>query len=312
MPELAIGAGQMAQQAGLYALDTQMVYEDTLLTVSGIPHAPYQELSQIGQTVNPYTTSGWGDFWWQATNNAGQAGAAAGSLGVIPMVDATVDYASTGNSSQYQQTMGGIAAANLVGATSEGFRIRMAGRSEPLRSAAPLAQHVDGGALRSFEPILVGAESQPLISQTFAGAGLTVEGQLSTIISAAPARPTLPPFTGQTYGVLITYEGNSIPLQSGSKLPGFSNYPASGHVEGMAAIIISETGSAGGWVFHNHTSGTCNMCHTNIPTLLPEGVPMTVSAPPGTVPLDQYWHVTSEPYIGNANVPKPPKPMISQ
>jgi hypothetical protein len=56
--------------------------------------------------------------------------------------------------------------------------------------------------------------------------------KLSSAISAA-----LPKYDGKTtYGILITNEGDVIPLQSADADPLFSNYIPAGHVEGKAAL----------------------------------------------------------------------------
>jgi hypothetical protein len=122
---------------------------------------------------------------------------------------------------------------------------------------------------------------------------------------AAMGRPRLPEFDGtSTRGVLVTREGVVIPLESGGLHPNYLNYPASGHVEGRAAIAIRESGSTGGTVYHNHPSGTCGFCHAQIPTLLPERVPLRVVPPANAVAPNWTWHIQLEPYLGNSAVPR--------
>ncbi len=92
-------------------------------------------------------------------------------------------------------------------------------------------------------------------------------------------------FDGKTtHGVLLTDEGALITLQSGTKYPEFSNYPSSGHVEGKGAWFMREQNSIGGTLLHNNTDGTCGICNTNIPTLLPEGSERYVVPPKRATP----------------------------
>jgi hypothetical protein len=75
--------------------------------------------------------------------------------------------------------------------------------------------------------------------------------------------PQLPAFNGvNTEGVLITNEGQVIPLRSGNANPIYANYPAASHVEGKAATWIRENGSTGGIVYQNNPNGTCGFCYT--------------------------------------------------
>jgi RHS repeat-associated protein len=123
--------------------------------------------------------------------------------------------------------------------------------------------------------------------------------------AVAPTRPTLPAFNGQaTEGVLLTNEGQVVPLRSGNPNPTYANYPAAGHVEGQAAIWIRENGSTGGVVYHNNPRGTCGFCNAQVPTLLPEGASLRVVAPEGTVPPPG-WFNNPNPYIGNSATPRP-------
>jgi len=43
-----------------------------------------------------------------------------------------------------------------------------------------------------------------------------------------------------TYGVLITNEGDVVPLQSSKRDPLYSTYPSAGHVEGKGALWVRE------------------------------------------------------------------------
>jgi uncharacterized Zn-binding protein involved in type VI secretion len=117
--------------------------------------------------------------------------------------------------------------------------------------------------------------------------------------------PELPPFDGKTtQGVLITKEGQTVPLESGNTDPKYANYAAAGHVEGKAAIWMRDNDSEGGTVFHNNTNGTCNYCNTQIPTLLPEGSTLDVVPPDNAVANNQWAHADPTSYTGNANSPK--------
>jgi hypothetical protein len=129
-------------------------------------------------------------------------------------------------------------------------------------------------------------------------------GRLPAAISAA-----LPKYDGKTtYGVLITYEGNIVPLKS-ARAESFSNYSPSKHVEGKAAIWIREHGSSGGVVYHNNTDGTCGRCNSQIRTLLPEGAKLDVIPPDNAVAKDPWARARPTYYVGNSAVPKlPPAP----
>jgi RHS repeat-associated protein len=134
-------------------------------------------------------------------------------------------------------------------------------------------------------------------------------------VPAAPVGPTVPELPAfdekTTHGVLITNEGEVVPLQSGSASPTYANYPAASHVEGKAAIVIRESSSSGGVVYHNNPNGTCSFCNSQVPTLLPEGAELRVVPPAGTVPPSARWYVNPKPYVGNSSIPKP-NPQLGQ
>jgi len=116
--------------------------------------------------------------------------------------------------------------------------------------------------------------------------------------------PTLPEYDGvTTHGILITREGQIYGLQSGNKDPRYPQ-PAAGHVEGKAAIILRETGSAGGTVYHNNTNGTCGHCDRQVRALLPEDVPLMVYPPVNAVPNNSRAVAVPKPYTGNSTIPK--------
>ena len=121
--------------------------------------------------------------------------------------------------------------------------------------------------------------------------------------------PSLPAFDGKTtHGMLRLNEGGAdIPLRSDSKIPGYQNYPSSGHVEGKAAIIIRENNSTGGTVWHNNTNGTCGFCRSNVPTLLPEGSTLTIIPPEGAVAGNAQATIAPSTIIGNSAIPKIPQ-----
>jgi RHS repeat-associated protein len=121
-------------------------------------------------------------------------------------------------------------------------------------------------------------------------------------------RQTLPVFDGQTtHGVLVTNEGDVVPLTSGTRPEGYSNYESAAHVEGQAAIYIRENNSSGGVVFHNNPNGTCGYCNSHVETLLPQGSQMVVVPPEGARANNS--RATAHPtiYTGNSNEPKQPQ-----
>jgi hypothetical protein len=118
--------------------------------------------------------------------------------------------------------------------------------------------------------------------------------------------PQLPAFNGETtQGVLVTNEGQIVPLESGNTNPIYGNYASAGHVEGKAAIWIRENGSTGGTVYHNNLNGTCGFCNSQIPTLLPEGSTLQVVPPEGAVANNPWAQAGPTNYVGNSSVPKP-------
>ena len=105
--------------------------------------------------------------------------------------------------------------------------------------------------------------------------------------------------------VLLTNEGRVIELESGSPDPRY-DYPAGKHAEGKAAIWIRDNGSSGGIVFHNNPKGTCGVCNSNLPTLLPEGVRLWVVPPVDAKAPDRTWIDKPKPYDGNSARPLAP------
>jgi len=117
--------------------------------------------------------------------------------------------------------------------------------------------------------------------------------------------PPLPAFDGvSTQGILMTNEGQVVPLQSGGTNPAYRNYAAAGHVEGKAAIWIRENGSTGGVVYHNNTNGTCGFCNLQITTLLSEGAKFRVVPPENAVANNSMAQAGPTEYVGNARTPK--------
>jgi hypothetical protein len=124
--------------------------------------------------------------------------------------------------------------------------------------------------------------------------------------STGGSTPNLPPYNGQTtVGVLMTDEGEVVPLQSGNGNPNYGNYAAASHVEGQAAIWIRENQSTGGTVYHNNINGTCGYCDAQLETLLPENATLEVVPPANAVPNNSRAVATPSIYVGNANNPKP-------
>jgi hypothetical protein len=126
-------------------------------------------------------------------------------------------------------------------------------------------------------------------------------GRLPAVISAG-----LPKFDGTTtYGVLISNEGEIVPLQSSDRNPRYSNYPPAGHVEGKAAIWIREHGSTGGVVYHNNTDGTCGRCNSQLERLLPEDVRVWIVPPAEAVAKNRWARQALTDYVGDNALPKP-------
>jgi hypothetical protein len=82
-------------------------------------------------------------------------------------------------------------------------------------------------------------------------------------------------------------------------VPFYDTYGAAGHVEGQAAIIIRETGSSGGIVYHNHPNGTCPTCRSHVATLLQEGTSLLSVPPRNAVAIEKGWTARARPFIGN-------------
>jgi hypothetical protein len=115
----------------------------------------------------------------------------------------------------------------------------------------------------------------------------------------------LPKFDGKTSAVLLTDDGRVIELKSGSPDPRY-DYPAVKHAEGKAAILMRDHDSSGGIVFHNNPDGTCRICNTNLPTLLPEGARLWIVPPADAVAPNEYWIDIPKPYTGNSARPLAP------
>jgi hypothetical protein len=115
----------------------------------------------------------------------------------------------------------------------------------------------------------------------------------------------LPKFDGKTSAVLLTDDGRVIELKSGSPDPRY-DYPAVKHAEGKAAILMRDHDSSGGIVFHNNPDGTCRICNTNLPTLLPEGARLWIVPPADAVAPNEYWIDIPKSYTGNSARPLAP------
>jgi hypothetical protein len=126
--------------------------------------------------------------------------------------------------------------------------------------------------------------------------------KLQAVISAG-----LPKYDDKTtYGVLITNEGDIVPLQSGNPSSFYENYTSAGHVEGKGAIWIREHGSTGGVLYHNNTGGICGYCDDHLETLLPKNAELLVIPPADAVAKKQGAIVDPTLYEGNSEMPKPP------
>jgi len=106
---------------------------------------------------------------------------------------------------------------------------------------------------------------------------------------------------GKTRGIL-EIDGEQIPLTS--REPSLKNYPASGHVEGQAALIMRERGATSATLSIDNPNGICGRCVSQVPTLLPEGAELQVQTPLGTVPRGPTWS-NSRSFVGNAADPLP-------
>ena len=116
--------------------------------------------------------------------------------------------------------------------------------------------------------------------------------------------PDFPVYDGPTHGALVLPDGRVLErFVSGKQIPGYK-FPSTKHVEGKAAIWMRENGVTDAVLYHNNPNGTCNWCHPQITTLLPEGTTMKVVPPAGTVIPTAKWYVQSAPYVGNSQVPK--------
>src|SRR5947209_1907618 len=112
----------------------------------------------------------------------------------------------------------------------------------------------------------------------------------------------------ELHGVVITNEGDIVPLQSGGADPRYRNYRSAGHVEGKAAIWIRDNGSSGGVVYHNNTDGTCGYCNSQIGRLLPHKKQLLVMPPADAVATKRRATAYPTPHVGDDTDPKPPKP----
>jgi hypothetical protein len=127
--------------------------------------------------------------------------------------------------------------------------------------------------------------------------------RLQAVISAR-----LPKYDNKiTYGVLITNEGEIVPLKSANADPLYDNYIPAGHVEGKAAVSIREHGSTGGVLYHNNTDGICGYCNSQVETLLPKGAELLVIPPADAVAKKRGAKQDPTPYVGNNEIPKLPR-----
>jgi hypothetical protein len=127
--------------------------------------------------------------------------------------------------------------------------------------------------------------------------------RIPAIISAA-----LPKYDDETtYGVLITNEGDVVPLRSADPSSFYNNYIPAGHVEGKAAIWIREHGSTGGVLYHNNTGGTCGYCNSQIERLLPKDAELLVIPPADAIAKKRGATQDPTPYKGDNIMPQPPR-----
>jgi hypothetical protein len=165
-----------------------------------------------------------------------------------------------------------------------------------VRIAAALRAAVDSGSLTREQAAVLLQRANPAGE----GAAARLNGPLSA---------WLPKYDDETtYGVLITNEGNVVPLQSGPPRS-FVNYPPSKHVEGKGAIWIRENGSSGGVLYHNNTDGTCGFCNAQLERLLPSNAALDVVPPTNAVPKNAKAMAGPTWYVGDSTMPKPPRPI---
>jgi hypothetical protein len=127
-------------------------------------------------------------------------------------------------------------------------------------------------------------------------------GRLPAVISSI-----LPKYDHETtYGVLITNEGDIVPLRSGGPSSLYSNYSSAGHVEGKAAIWIRENDSTGGVLYHNNTDGICGRCDAQLERLLPKDAELLVIPPVDAIAKKRGAKQDPTPYKGDKFMPKLP------
>jgi hypothetical protein len=171
---------------------------------------------------------------------------------------------------------------------------KLSGRLSPDaldRITAALRAVVDSGSLTQ--------EQAAVLLQRANGIG---EGGTARL--EAPLSARLPKYDGDsTYGILITNEGDVVPLQSGP--PGrYWNYPSAKHVEGRAAIWIRENDSSGGVLYHNNTDGTCGFCNAQIKRLLPKDARLDVVPPSDAIAKNSRARAGPTEYEGDVTMPK--------
>jgi hypothetical protein len=141
----------------------------------------------------------------------------------------------------------------------------------------------------------------------------TTDGLVHNCGSGGTGGEQLPLFDESSYRVaakggsqptagVLELDGETIPLVSRAADP--ANYPASGHVEGQAALIMRERSATSGILEIDNPNGICGRCVSQVPTLLPEGAELNVRTPLGTVPRGPTWS-NSRSFIGNAADPLP-------
>jgi hypothetical protein len=166
-------------------------------------------------------------------------------------------------------------------------------------------------SLGNSSPAQTGEGSSPPTSSEPNWAKLTE--QIKEALSEGPERlqavisAGLPKYDDTTtYGVLITNEGDIVPLKSGNASSFYENYESARHVEGKGAIWIREHGSTGGVLYHNNTDGICGYCDYHLETLLPKDSELLVIPPVDAVAKNERAKVGPTLYKGNSALPKPP------
>ena len=174
-------------------------------------------------------------------------------------------------------------------------------------TAAAKAADAEASGARTAEAADQAAPGERAVPSAEARRGPPLSSLSKAQVEALRPTVLLPQYDGQTSAILFTNEGRIIEFKSGAPDLRFS-LPATKHAEGKAAIWIRDNNSSGGVVFHNNPDGTCGICNSNLPTLLPEGTRLWVVPRADAMAKDPTWIDYAKPYDGNSAQPQPPNP----